>query len=97
MPSQANPEASMRQILRSLAKLIDVGNTGESADVSIAVGRDRALYYAASLSIAALERRLRPLPWAKAEGRYRKASLLDTVVSCLHPTSSKNAKMLSRP
>lgn len=62
MPSQANPEASMRQILQYLAELTDVDNTGESAHVSIAVGRDRMLYYAASFSIAVLERRLRPLP-----------------------------------
>jgi len=62
MPSQANPEASMRQILQYLAKLIDIDNTGGSAHVSIAVGRDRMLCYAASFSIAALERRLRSLP-----------------------------------
>lgn len=62
MPSQANPEASMRQILQYLAKPINVGNARESVDVSIAVGRDRVLYYAASFSIAALERRLRPFP-----------------------------------
>ena len=57
MPSQANPEASMRQILQYLAKLIDYA--GESAHVSIAIRRDGMLYYAASL---ALEQRLRPLP-----------------------------------
>ena len=62
MPSQANPEASMRQILQNLARLIDVGNAEESVDVSIAVGHDRVLYYAASFSVAALERRLRPFP-----------------------------------
>ena len=60
MPSQANPEASMRQILQYLAKPIDYA--GKSAHVSIAVGRDGMLYYAASFSIVALERRLRPLP-----------------------------------
>lgn len=60
MPSQANPEASMRQILQYLAKLID--DAGESAHVSIAVRHDGMLYYAASFSIAALEQRLRPLP-----------------------------------
>ena len=46
----------MRQILQYLAKLIDYAR--ESAHVSIAVGRDGMLYYAASL---ALEWRLRPL------------------------------------
>lgn len=62
MQSETNPEASMRQILLYLAKLIDVGDAGESADVLITVGRDRVLYYAASFSIAALEQRLHPLP-----------------------------------